>query len=161
VSRDFGPLVLEKGVYRWLVPGVLAGGPHPRTGGAYARNLEHLTGAGFGGLVSLCERDDAPPEASDLEFLHVPTPDGEPPGELVGICHFIDGVRARGAATFVHCLAGLGRTGTVLGAYLVWRERLRAWDAIEEVRRRYCQSAIETPAQYDALQAFERRCRLF
>jgi atypical dual specificity phosphatase len=52
----------------------------------------------------------------------------------------------------VHCAGGLGRTGTVLAAYLVHRGR-SAEEAIAEIRRQR-PGSVETPAQADAVRQF-------
>ena len=54
----------------------------------------------------------------------------------------------------VHCLAGRGRTGTVLAAYFVHRG-LPAREAIQKVRD-LRPGSIEVPEQEDAIRAFER-----
>ena len=60
---------------------------------------------------------------------------------------------AKGEVLAVHCLAGIGRTGTVLAAWLV-REGLTATEALRRVRlidHQYVQSA----EQEAFLQAYE------
>ena len=57
----------------------------------------------------------------------------------------------------VHCLAGRGRTGTVLAAYFVHRG-LSAREAIQKVRD-LRPGSIEVPEQEDAIRAFERSRR--
>jgi atypical dual specificity phosphatase len=149
--------------FRWLIPGVLAGGPHldpfhePET---LTQALADLRNAGIGQIITLVELPLEVPSESGIEMLHVPTLDGEPPEDLEALCAFIDGGKLRGVGTFVHCVAGQGRTGTVLAAYLIWSEQRRAWDAVDEVRRVYNPRAVESPQQLDALEAFERRHRL-
>lgn len=148
---------------RWLIPSVLAGGPHPDPFGepsTLARALAELRAAGIGQLISVVELPLAVSADAGLEYLHAPTMDADAPHDLEALCAFIDGGKLRGVGTFVHCQAGQGRTGTVLAAYLIWSQARRAWDAVDEVRRVYHPRAVETPAQLDALAAFERRHRL-
>ena len=149
--------------FRWLIPGVLAGGPHLdpyRQPSSLMPALDELRAAGIGQIISLVEQPLTLPPGSGMAYLHQPTLDGEPPDDLEAICAFIDGGKLRGVGTFVHCIAGIGRTGTVLAAYLIWSEGRRAWDAVDEVRRRYHPRAVETSQQLNALEAFERRHRL-
>ncbi len=54
----------------------------------------------------------------------------------------------------VHCLAGQGRTGTVLAAWLI-RQGATTDDAILEIRAA-CPQAVENEAQLACLRAFER-----
>jgi len=149
--------------FRWIVEHVLAGGPHPdpyREPETLEQALSDFRAARIGQIVSLTEFPLELPAQSGFEYLHAPTLDGEAPDDLEALCARIDSARLRGAATFVHCQAGRGRTGTVLAAWLIWSQRLAAWDAVDEVRRRYHGAAVETPQQLSALQAFERRHRL-
>jgi atypical dual specificity phosphatase len=143
-----------------LIPGVLAGGPHPGVTEALSAAVGELEQAGIRQIVTLVELPLQVPIARGIEVRHAPTLDGEPPEDLEALCAFVDGGKLRGVGTFVHCVAGQGRTGTVLAAYLIWSEQRRAWDAVDEVRRRYHPRAVETPQQLDALEAFERRHRL-
>jgi atypical dual specificity phosphatase len=149
--------------FRWVSPGVLAGGPNPdpyHDPPALARALADFRANGIGQIVTLTEIPLDLPADAGIEYLHAPTLDGEAPDDLEALCANIDGAKLRGAATFVHCQAGQGRTGTVLAAYLMWSERLVAWDAVDEVRRRYHRAAVESPQQLTALQVFERRHKL-
>jgi atypical dual specificity phosphatase len=149
--------------FRWLVPHVLAGGPHidPYAEPETLRGaLDELKAAGIGQIITLTDKPLAVPADAGFEVRHASTMDGEPPDDLESLCEFIDGGKLRGVGTFVHCIAGQGRTGTVLAAYLIWSEQRRAWDAIDEVRRVYHPRAVETSQQLAALEAFERRHRL-
>ncbi len=146
--------------FRWLIPGVLAGGPHLDPygePGQLARATADLALHGIGAVISVVE---LPLALEGLEYLHAPTPDGEAPEDLEHLCMFIDAAKQRGVATFVHCQAGQGRTGTVLAAYLIWSRGLRAWEAVDEVRRAYHTSAVESAAQLAALEVFARRHKL-
>lgn len=51
---------------------------------------------------------------------------------MVEILDAIDAAAARGAATYVHCWGGIGRTGTVVGCYLV-RHGMTGGDALDVV----------------------------
>lgn len=149
--------------FRWLVPGLLAGGPHPdpwAEPGQLERALAEFRAHRIGIVISLCETPLRLPEGADLDYFHAPTPDGEAPENLEALCHLVDAAKQRGVGAFVHCQAGHGRTGTALAAYLIWAEGHRAWEAVDLVRARYSPRAVETPAQLAALEAFARRHKL-
>ncbi len=56
----------------------------------------------------------------------------------------------RQRTVYVHCLAGCGRTGTMMACYLVYRDRLDPTEAIRHLRRvRPC--SVETAAQAEAV----------
>lgn len=50
--------------------------------------------------------------------VHIPVRDGQSPTE-VQVARFLDAVQASEGRAFVHCGAGVGRTGTMSAAYLV------------------------------------------
>ncbi|BCS93820.1 protein-tyrosine phosphatase family protein [Metallosphaera javensis (ex Sakai et al. 2022)] len=79
-----------------------------------------------------------------LQFLHVPVPDGYAPTkeQFDEIVRWLDS-----GNNLVHCVAGMGRTGTVLAGYLVVREGMSPEQAVQEVRR-YRPGAVQTMQQF-------------
>lgn len=148
--------------FYWLLPGQLAGCSCPGVRiassppDALGADLAWLRAAGIGAVLSLTEW--SLPEASlagyDLTGLHLPVPDFHPPtlDQIDRALEFIDARIAEGRPPVVHCLAGQGRTGTVLAAYLI-RAGLPADQAIARIRA-ICPGAIESPPQVQALFAF-------
>ena len=60
----------------------------------------------------------------------------------------------KGKIVELGCSGGHGRTGTVLSCLLVEAEGLDPKDAINEVRKRYCQEAVEAISQVTSIYAF-------
>lgn len=151
----------------WVIPGVLAGMPmpfiHPErrlNGGgavdAYADELNDLRLAGVRAIVPLLNipSDAAVYESAGFNFLCLPVPDGHPPTmeQANAFIHFVTKQQAAQHPVAVHCEAGLGRTGTMLAAYLIPRGESveTAISRIRSVER----SAVETPRQIDFLEKF-------
>ena len=63
----------------------------------------------------------------------------------------------RGRKIEVGCLGGHGRTGTLLSALVMAAEGKSALDAIKEVRRRYCEKAVESSAQLELLRSYGQK----
>lgn len=149
----------------WMIDGALAGCslPGQRGRGAPAagtasleQDLAWLRSQGIGALLSLTEAplDEQAIRRASLAAAHLPVPDlrAPAPEQFISALQFIDRQRAEGRAIAVHCLAGQGRTCTVLAAYLI-RAGHTAPAAIASVRA-VCPGAIESPEQVHALAAF-------
>lgn len=152
--------------FYWLEPGVLAGcsrpgarpGRHQSAEEEIAADLADLRDHGIGALLSLTETPlpTAALEGAGIATLHLPVPDFHPPSpeQLALALRFIDEHRARGEAVAVHCLAGQGRTGSVLAAWLI-RGGLEAPAAVARLRG-ICPGAVEAAAQVRALEDWGR-----
>jgi hypothetical protein len=104
---------------RWVVPGRLAAGPYPR-------DVDELRAAGIDAFVDLTEEGELPPYAPDLgglEYRRAAIRDFGVPSvdEMEAILGALDDLLARGRTVYLHCRGGVGRTGTVVGCYLVRR----------------------------------------
>jgi hypothetical protein len=110
----------------WVIEGRLAAGGHPAVpeGG-----LDRLLGAGVHAFVDLTEPgspgdgyravlDDAAPDVTIERF---PIPDFDIPSvdQAEVILDVIDRLLDHGRTVYVHCLGGRGRTGTVIGCWLI------------------------------------------
>jgi atypical dual specificity phosphatase len=91
-----------------------------------AEDLWDLREAGVDVLISLeAEHELSTPdvEAASIEHRTAPFADMHAPAahDMIDLCIALDGLFAAGKSVCVHCRAGLGRTGTVLAAYLLWK----------------------------------------
>lgn len=145
--------------FYWLIPGVIAGSRRPggRSGSDRLDDeLSWLRSQGIGAIVTLTETslDPVVLAGHPFETLHLPVIDLTPPtpAQLTEALAFIDRQRALDRPVLVHCLAGQGRTGTVLAAYLI-RAGSPPNRAIAQLRE-VCPLAVENDLQLAALDAF-------
>ena len=159
----------------WIVPGKLLAGGYPGSEDPMEeeRNLKGLIEAGIRHVISLMEpreydRPDDPfaPYVDHMEsiaknmkisvtFDQISIKDFSVPTErqMVRILNQIDMCIKYDKPVYVHCWGGKGRTGTVVGCYLV-RNRLAAGsdviDMIKEIRKNtedFSDSSPETREQ--------------
>ena len=141
--------------FSWLVPGRLAGTPWPGVVHDMDADLKALRRCGVTMLITLTEKD-FPQDAlarNGLKNFHLPVYDHESPtvAQIQMLLARMSAGLRRGEVLAVHCLAGLGRTGTVLAAWLV-REGLTAEEALRRVRlidAQYVQSQAQEALLYE------------
>jgi atypical dual specificity phosphatase len=144
--------------FRWIVPGVLAGCPQPGVVAPIEYDLDLLGAVGITHLITLTEQD-LPQDLLRIHGLantHLPIFDREAPstGQMQMLLVRMQRLLQAGEVLAVHCLAGLGRTGLVLAAWLVRDGGLSAATAIERLRR-IDPAYVQTEAQEAFLQQFE------
>ncbi|MCZ7541186.1 MAG: hypothetical protein M5U29_15005 [Anaerolineae bacterium] len=145
----------------WVRPGALLAGPYPapRDDEAARARLRALLAAGITVFVDLTEEGERPPYLETLRgeaaqggrgavHYRLAIPDFGVPdaAHMAAILDTIDGALATGQAVYVHCLGGVGRTGTVVGCYLA-RHGAGGEEALRRVAALLGEGSPETEAQ--------------
>jgi protein-tyrosine phosphatase len=136
----------------WIVPGKLLAGEYPGAASeTEAREkLRHFLAAGVTFFLDLTESRELAPYAHLLSdpLLHGgkrlthcrrPIRDVDVPRckeEMATILTAIDSALADGECVYIHCWGGVGRTGTVVGCYLV-RQGMSGEQALRELAARW------------------------
>lgn len=146
----------------WVKRGALAGLPRPGLLVDAEEDVAGLFSLGIGALVSLEETRTVPDELLSryhIESIWFPITDMAAPtiAAADALCDAIGTRIGKSVPVAVHCRAGLGRTGTVLAAYLI-AEGQSALDALEAVR---CVQPrfVQSDEQIKFLSDFERHRR--
>ena len=157
----------------WVLPGKVLAGEHPAGTNREAtrERLQRLLDAGVECFIDLTEpaemRAYDPELPLSVEYLRKPIKDHSIPGHRSHMAEILDCIHdamQSGRCVYIHCRAGIGRTGTVVGCFLV--ERGLAGDAaLDELNRlwQHCErssswpSVPETSDQSNYVQKWKRR----
>lgn len=123
----------------WIEDEALAAGSIP----ASVDDIRALHQQGVRAILTLTEHplmrfqgvDDALFDSLEIDYFHTPVDDYTAPSveQASKATQFINQMKALGKPVYLHCAAGIGRTGTMLHAYYVM-EGLNLEDAKEKVR---------------------------
>lgn len=148
--------------YSWIEPGVLAAGSVP----VDAKDILSLHDGGVRGILSLTERAltsfwEISAEVfaeMDIKYFHVPIPDQHCPSEMQAgqILGIIRDMATEIRPMFIHCNAGVGRTGTILHLYY-----LSTGKSMEEaqalIRKRRIQCVLLSDVQLQFLRMYDAK----
>jgi predicted protein tyrosine phosphatase len=138
--------------YGWITPSILLGGQPA------SRVWERLMARGITGIINLRDEYDYRAEIAHLplRYLYLPTIDNTPPSpeHFIAGVQFLDDEIERGGKVYVHCWEGLGRSPTIVAAWLVKHGMTPddAWGMIRKVRP----FIRPTPSQQDSLITYAR-----
>jgi len=145
----------------WVIPGQLLAGEYPGAGDVAdtRRRLQHYLRTGVSLFVDLTRpggltpyepilRQEANAAGLVARYVRRPIPNyGVPPSaaHMAETLDIIDNAMADGSTVYVHCWGGIGRTGTVVGCFLVRHDRSGA-AALRELQTLY--ETVEKSAWY-------------
>jgi atypical dual specificity phosphatase len=159
VGRDILPNYCGPTGFNWIVPGRLAGCAEPGVFSAIDYDMGLLRNMGITHLITLTDKDlDQNALARNkLSNLHLPIHDREAPSmaQTYMLVRRMQVLLDQGSVLAVHCRAGIGRTGTILAAWLIREGGLSATHGIERLRT-ICRTYVQTQAQEQFLQNFEQ-----
>jgi len=127
----------------WVLPGQVLAGEHPGGGTRQQtrERLKRLLDAGIQSFVDLTHPSERPSYDTELpssiEYVRKPIEDhGVPPDReyMVEILDCVGDAMDSGRPVYVHCRAGIGRTGLVIGCLLAERG-LSGEAALDEINR--------------------------
>jgi Dual specificity phosphatase, catalytic domain len=133
----------------WVIPGQLLAGEHPSgaTEGATRARLQQMLLTGIDCYIDLTEEGELPDYRgllpANAEYLRCAIADVSVPFNVSQTQALLSAIRsalARERHVYVHCRAGIGRTGLVIGCFLA-EEAQNGRKAIAQLNRLWRQSA--------------------
>lgn len=134
----------------WVIPDLFLAGQYPAGYDELdtRRRLQTLIRTGLTSYIDLTHPNDYMPRYSDIlqdeangylkqvSYTNFPIPDRSvvPVNQMIQILDQIDVNINKNAPVYLHCIAGIGRTGTVVGCYLV-RHGLDAKEVLQKIKQ--------------------------
>jgi len=142
--------------FSWIIEEKLAGSAIPTS----KEEIDWVKQEGVKSIVTIREEPLEDEWIKDVNYLHVHSNDMGIPefSDLVNSVDFIHQRITNDEPVMVHCLAGLGRTGTILACYLIKYKDMTANDAIEKVRQER-HGSIQSFSQEEIIFRFEKFVR--
>ena len=142
--------------FSWIIEEKLAGSAIPTS----KEEIDWIKQEGVKSIVTIREEPLEDEWIKDVNYLHVHSNDMGIPefSDLVNSVDFIHQRITNDEPVMVHCLAGLGRTGTILACYLIKYQQMSADDAIQKVRNER-HGSIQSFSQEEIIFRFEKSVR--
>ena len=139
--------------FSWLIEGKLAGSAIPTS----KDEIKWMQEEGVKSIVTIREEPLNQDWTAGMNYLHVLSDDMGVPSfdDLKSSVDYIDKRIQNKEPVMVHCLAGLGRTGTILACYLIKYEKMSAIDAIQHVREKR-HGSIQSFVQEEMIFQYEK-----
>jgi|TARA_B110000014_G_scaffold201119_1_gene150706 atypical dual specificity phosphatase len=139
--------------FSWLIEGKLAGSAIPTS----KDEIKWMQEEGVKSIVTIREEPLDEDWTAGMNYLHVLSDDMGVPSfdDLKSSVDYIDKRIQNKEPVMVHCLAGLGRTGTILACYLIKYEKMSAIDAIQHVREKR-HGSIQSFVQEEMIFQYEK-----
>jgi atypical dual specificity phosphatase len=139
--------------FSWIIENKLAGSAIPTS----IDEVQWAIEQGVKSIVTIREDPLDDDWVKDVNYLHVSSNDMGVP-EFADLTFAVDFIHRRitnSEPVMVHCLAGMGRTGTLLACYLIKYQKMSANEATEKVREER-PGSIQSYPQEEIIFRFEK-----
>ena len=139
--------------FSWIIENKLAGSAIPTS----IDEVQWAIEQGVKSIVTIREDPLDDDWVKDVNYLHVSSNDMGVP-EFADLTYAVDFIHRRitnSEPVMVHCLAGMGRTGTILACYLIKYQKMSANEATEKVREER-PGSIQSYPQEEIIFRFEK-----
>ena len=142
--------------FSWVIKNKLAGSALPQSIGA----VQWVISQGIKSIVTIREEPLADEWIKHVNYLHIMSNDMGVP-EFDDLIHAVDFIHRRitnNEPVLVHCLAGMGRTGTILACYLVKYKKMSGNEAMQKIREER-PGSIQSYPQEEIIFQYEKSLR--